>query len=131
MSQMCSRSKPRAPIPSADKSGSAATLPATAKDLCGSRKENDNGPRRKNERSASRGFFAHHFPGGFVIPKTEENRVSQFAISRPFGEFHLADDLRIDPATAPHLRRSDVLRPFPSSLFGQIRKRAILAPQLL
>src|SRR5438477_6891324 len=72
------------------------------------------------------GCFAFYFSRCLVFTHAEENRLSQFLIAGPLGEFDFGDKLGIHPVHFFHHRRCNSLHPL-AALFGwKIDKRTVV-----
>src|SRR5947207_12312119 len=71
--------------------------------------------------------FPDNVFGTFIFTQAEENWLAQFSVTRPFSEFNLANEDRIDPCAFAHFRRRDSLHPFSILFQGEVYKRAVVA----
>src|SRR5436309_13802914 len=68
-------------------------------------------------------LLPNHFARIFVLTQSQKNRLAQFSITCPFGEFDLANKLRVYPRVLSHFARRDSLHPFAVLFRGEISKR--------
>src|SRR4030095_15465869 len=55
------------------------------------------------------GLFTDYLGGVLVLPQPEKHWLTKPIVAGPFRKFHLANDVRLDPAAASHLRSRDRL----------------------
>jgi len=54
----------------------------------------------RSPRQAGHQALSHHLPRLLVLPQTEKHRMAQIAVTRPFVEFNLANNLWLQPCAS-------------------------------
>src|SRR5205085_7080908 len=83
--------------------------------------------RSRQVQSSIRRALTLHFGWLLIFAQSQEHRLPQFPVARPFGEFHLANENRIHPVNFSHHRWRDPLHPLAALFRWKVGERAIVS----